>query len=237
VGAVWKGRVKRFLLRFATKISISQAIAGDIPASRIIGDPYDAVTFRPMPGVKRAADVVFVGRLVVGKGVHLILEALALLKSRGKHYRLTVVGRGPEEDSLQRLARQFKLGDQVSFVGVQTGAQLATILNAHQILVVPSLWEEPFGLVALEGCACGCVVVGSDRGGLPEAIGPCGVTFPNGDSHALANQIDQLLSEPSLLASFPAASQAHLESHSPHQAALAYLQVLESILTNRNPSN
>jgi glycosyltransferase involved in cell wall biosynthesis len=234
----WKGRLKRYLLRFATTVAISEAIARDVPSgSRVIGDPYDAATFRPMPGVKRDAELVFVGRLVLNKGVHIVLEALALLKSRGKYYRLTVVGQGPEEEALRWLANELHLVDQVSFVGIQTGVELATILNAHQMLIVPSLWDEPFGVVALEGCACGCVVVGSDRGGLPDAIGPCGVTFPNGDSRALADQIDQLLSEPSLLARYPAVSQSHLDSHTPRRAATAYLQVLESALIRTRHSN
>jgi glycosyltransferase involved in cell wall biosynthesis len=219
------------LLRFAETISISHAIANDVPSpTKIIGNPYDAATFRVIPGVQRKAEIVFVGRLVFDKGGHLVLEALAILKSRGRHYHLTVVGRGPEENSLRRLVRELDLNDQVSFVGLQSGVELANILNAHQILVVPSLWEEPFGVVALEGCACGCVVVGSDRGGLPEAIGPCGVTVPNGDSQALAEQIDQLCSNPTLLAHYRAAGQAHLADHTPRAAAMAYLRVFESTL-------
>jgi glycosyltransferase involved in cell wall biosynthesis len=122
----------------------------------------------------------------------------------------------------------LRLTHSVTFAGAQTGTQLAATLNAHKILVVPSLWQEPFGVVALEGCACGCVVVGSEGGGLPEAIGPCGVTFPNGDSQALAVRIDELCSSPALLADFRAGARAHLASHSPHAIAAAYLQLFES---------
>jgi glycosyltransferase involved in cell wall biosynthesis len=196
----------------------------------IIADPYDAATFRLIPSVRRDAEIVFVGRLVFEKGGHVLLEALALLNSRGRRYRLTVVGRGPEEEPLRRLARELDLTAQVSFLGVQTGVELANILNAHRILVVPSLWEEPFGVVALEGCACGCVVLGTDRGGLPEAIGPCGLTIPKGDPQSLADHIDQFFSKPALLAYYRAGSQAHLAKHTPRAAAIAYLRVFESTL-------
>ena len=73
--------------------------------------------------------------------------------------------------------RALSLAENVSFVGPKSGDGLAEILNQHQILVVPSRWAEPFGIVAVEGIACGCVVVGSVAGGLPEAIGGCGVNF------------------------------------------------------------
>lgn len=230
VGA-WRGRLKRYLLRFAETVSISNSIARDMPfPTQVIGNPYDALTFRSMAGVQRHSEIVFVGRLLVEKGAHHILEALVMLRSRGRHYRLTVVGRGPEEDRLRQLVQELRLGGQVDFVGVQTGLKLATTLNSHKVLVVPSLWEEPFGVVALEGCACGCAVVGSDSGGLPEAIGPCGVTIPRGDSQALADEIDRLCSEPALLARYQAAGQAHLAKHTPRAAATAYLRVFESTL-------
>ena len=55
---------------------------------------------------------------------------------------------------------------QVEFTGVLQGETLVRTLNAHRIMVVPSRTPEPFGVVALEGIACGCVVVGSEGGGL-----------------------------------------------------------------------
>jgi glycosyltransferase involved in cell wall biosynthesis len=210
-------------------VSVSDAIAGDIPSpSRVIGNPYDAAIFRRLPSVKRDGEIVVVGRLIYDKGVHIALQALALINSRGRQCRLTVVGGGPEEKPLQRLVQELKLDDQVTFLGVQTGAELATILNAHQILLVPSLWQEPFGIVALEGCACGCVVLGSAGGGLPEAIGPCGLTFPNGDVEALADRVQMLLSTPLMLDKFRAGRSAHLAAHTPAAVAKAYLQLFQS---------
>jgi glycogen(starch) synthase len=87
---------------------------------------------------------------------------------------LKVIGEGPCRNDLEERVRKLGLADQVEFLGAIVGEPLVNILNRHKILVVPSSWNEPFGIVALEGIACGCMVIGSSGGGLPEAIGPCG---------------------------------------------------------------
>ena len=81
----------------------------------------------------------------------------------------------------------------LEFVGGKFGDELATLLNQHRIMVVPSRWPEPFGLVALEGIACGCAVGGSEEGGLKEAMGPCGISFKNSDYSSLAAALDRRL--------------------------------------------
>ena len=101
------------------------------------------------------------------------------------------------------------------------------LLNAHQILVIPSRWQEPFGIVALEGIACGCVVVGSEGGGLKEAIGDCGPTFPNGDVQALTQTLVELLTNTGKLSTYRANAASHLSHHTSKAVAKAYLQVLE----------
>ncbi|MFM9161187.1 MAG: glycosyltransferase, partial [Dolichospermum sp.] len=102
----------------------------------------------------------------------------------------------PEESKLIQQAKDLKINDQVTFAGVKLEHELTKLLNAHQIMVVPSLWNEPFGIVALEGIACGCVVVGSEGGGLKDAIGTCGVTFANGNVEQLTKILFDLLTHP-----------------------------------------
>jgi glycosyltransferase involved in cell wall biosynthesis len=107
------------------------------------------------------------------------------------------------------------------------------LLNQHRILAVPSRWEEPFGVVALEGIACGCVVVAADGGGLPEAIGPCGVTFARGDAGALAERFRELLRPGADLRPFHAAAPAHLARHATREVAARYLAVFREALHPR----
>jgi len=110
-------------------------------------------------------------------------------------------------------------------------------LNEHRVLVVPSVWQEPFGVVALEAMACGCVPLVSRSGGLPDAAGAGGVTFELGDSADLAQGIDQLLADPVLLSRLRAASAAHLKRHTRERVAGDYLQVLAHACRTRAPQS
>jgi glycogen(starch) synthase len=222
----WQHRLKRFVLRHATSLAISRAIAERLPVPSIaVGNPYDDEVFKkdsaPEP---RAKELIFVGRLVSDKGANLLLEAISLLQLKP---RLTIAGDGPERAQLEKQTADLGLQSSVDFIGEQNSEQLAKLLRRHQILVVPSRWREPFGIVALEGIACGCVVVGSAEGGLAEAIGPCGLTFPNGDSRALADAIARLLSNPAECDALRARAAMHLARFTPRHVAETYLEAME----------
>ena len=228
----WRDRLKRFVLRFAAaNISISNAVARSLPvASLLIPNPYRDDLFHAMPGVERTGDLVFLGRLVSDKGVDLLLQALRILKEEGLTPRLSIIGGGPEAEPLQTLARELGVAAQVDFVGLRSGPELARTLAAHRVLVVPSRWAEPFGIVALEGIACGCGVVGSREGGLVDAIGPCGISFPNGDVPALAAALREALTRPDLAAQWAARAPAHLAAHTARAVASAYLSIFQQTL-------
>jgi glycosyltransferase involved in cell wall biosynthesis len=222
----WQHRLKRFVLRFAKSIATSAAIAEQLPVPSVrIGNPYNDEVFANLQSPAREKELIFVGRLVSDKGADLLLEALTCLDSKP---RLTIAGDGPERVRLEKQATDLKLEAQVDFIGNQTSSELAKILNEHQILVVPSRWREPFGIVALEGIACGCVVVGSAEGGLAEAIGPCGLTFPNNDSRALASALTQLLNDPARREELRRGAASHLALFARRHIASLYLEVMKS---------
>jgi glycogen synthase len=122
------------------------------------------------------------------------------------------------------------LDRQVIFAGQQSGNALAQTLNRHRVLAVPSRWAEPFGVVALEGIACGCVVVGSRDGGLQEAIGPCGLTFENGKVDELAAQLRRLINEPETRANLLKNAPEHLPKFQPDVIAAAYLRTMKKMI-------
>ena len=230
----WQHHLKHFAARFATGISVSHAVAAHVSTpSKVIPNTYREDVFFRMPEISRDKELVFLGRLVSSKGADLLVRALARLKERGLAPQLTVIGGGPEEQGLRQMSVDLGIADQMEFVGVKTDRELAAILNAHKILVVPSRWQEPFGIVALEGIACGCVIVGSEGGGLKDAIGACGVTFPNGDVETLTDALADLLARPNKLVDFRANAEAHLSRHKTADVARAYLQVFE-IAAQRN---
>jgi glycogen(starch) synthase len=232
----WQDRVKRRLLRFATNISISRAIAGALPVpSAVIPDPFQDRLFGRRPDVERDRELVFVGRLVSDKGADLLLQSLARLGAGGLRPRLTLVGDGPEGPALRALASELGLAGQVEFAGLRQGEELVRLLNRHQIMVVPSRWAEPFGVVALEGLASGCVLIGSEQGGLRDAIGPCGLTFPNGDVGALAERLGELLTQPARRAACLARAPEHLARHSAPAVAREYLNVFAAVSRGSRP--
>jgi glycogen(starch) synthase len=222
-----KGRIKHFMLRFARSISCSNEIAAHVKSrSTVICSPYDDRVFRRKSDVQRDKDLIFVGRLSREKGASVLVDALRLLKSGGHAPSLTIVGGGPERSALARQAEEFGFSKQVEFAGSKAPLEVADLLNQHRILVVPSLYREPFGVVALEGIACGCAVVGSEGGGLKDAIGPCGATFPNGDAPALAGRLARLLQEPDAWRKYSEGAATHLRSFTRAAVANSYLNVL-----------
>jgi len=229
--ATWNNRLKRAFLPRVTNVAISKAIADQISGhSFVISNPYNDATFRLL-NIQRDKTLVFVGRLVSDKGADILLQALKLLQNDNLFPDLTIVGSGPEEQSLRRLASELALDRQITFLGQKSGADLSRILNRHRIQVVPSRWAEPFGVVALEGIACRCVLVGSEKGGLKGAIGPCGLTFENGNAGALALQLKRLLTEPDFCSKLRQGAADHLAKFQPHHIAEAYLRLMRKLVT------
>ncbi|OKH40423.1 glycosyl transferase family 1 [[Phormidium ambiguum] IAM M-71] len=224
----WQDNLKKFVTKFAHNIVASHALAEQLPASStIIPNPYREDMFFEIPEIPRNKELVFLGRLVSDKGADLLLEALAKIKALGLTPKLTIIGNGPEESSLREQAKHLEISDQVDFVGAKVNQELTKLLNAHKIMVIPSRWQEPFGIVALEGIACGCVVVGSEQGGLKDAINSCGVTFPNGDIAALTQILFDLLSNEKQLLKYQENAKLHLAKHQALVIAKSYINVFE----------
>ncbi len=224
-------RLRRLVLPRARNVAISRAVAEALPVpATVIPNPYRDALFVERPEVARDHELGFAGRLVSDKGCDLLLEALAGLDGRP---RLLILGEGPEEPALRRQAARLGLDDRVTFAGARRGAALVEQLNRCRILVVPSRWAEPFGIVALEGLACGCVVVGSDAGGLPDAIGPAGLTFASGDAAQLRARLADLLDDPDRRAALRRAAPAHLARHTASAVTDAYERLFEEILGGR----
>ncbi len=113
--------------------------------------------------------IAYLGRIIESKGVHLAIAAAkqagVKLKIAGKHY----AGHGKDEYWQEKILPQ--LGDQVEYVGfIQTDAEKQDFLGNADALIVPSTFDEPFGMVLIEALACGTPVVGLNSGAIPEVI-------------------------------------------------------------------
>lgn len=148
----------------------------------------------PLPVVRGGRDggVLFAGRLESYKGVQTLLEALRYLPSTT---RITIVGTGPDEERLKTFIGK---DHRVEFLGFVPGKELWSLMKQSAVVVVPSLWNEVYGLVALEAMCQGTPIIVAKSGGLPEVVGDseAGVVVPPGDPHALARAIERIIDNP-----------------------------------------
>lgn len=117
-------------------------------------------------------NAVFVGRIETEKGVSFLLDNIQIIKEILDVDELTFVGSGTLLSSLQQ-----KHISGAKFIGSVDLAEVHSLMEKSQFVFVPSIWQEPFGMVAVEGLSSGSIVISSDRGGLPEAIGSVGELF------------------------------------------------------------
>ena len=190
-------------IRLGANVAISHWMAErqPLPRLQVIPNPVALPAFSWSDPSQRPVDLLFLGRLVSEKGLNVLLDALACLARSPQPLRptLLVVGDGPMRSTWQQQAIDLGLASQVRFVGSRSSADLPELLNQARIGVVPSAWEEPMGLVAVELIAAGLIPVVAARGGLAENIGQAGRTFSNGDPADLAQVLSELLTTPLIL--------------------------------------
>ncbi|MBI5874102.1 MAG: glycosyltransferase family 4 protein [Candidatus Omnitrophica bacterium] len=150
--------------------------------------------------------VLFSGRLVEYKGVHALIEAFKLLKKELSYIKLVILGGVTYSKNIETpYIRQIKAsaaecGDNIVFTGFLPHRDAASIMRLADIFVVPSLWDEPFGVVCIEAMAMEKPVVAFAKGGIKEIIdhGVDGMLVEKTTPEALASQIRFLLERPDL---------------------------------------
>jgi glycosyltransferase involved in cell wall biosynthesis len=182
--------------------------------------PGDRAASRAAVGAPGGRVVLAVRRLVPRMGLEVLLEAWAQL-SPGSDDALVVVGDGPSAPELRRVARTLGVEATVRLLGRVDDESLVAWYRAADVTVVPSVALEGFGLVVLESLACGTPVVGTDAGGLADALAVAGglPAVPAGDAAALADAVRTALASPR----DPASDRARRET----AAALSWANVAE----------
>lgn len=229
----WHERLKGLACRATTNVAMSDCLAERIPARSVrIPNPYDDKIFGLKPGVSTDRDIVLMGRLVPDKGADQLLRVLVRLKAEGHSPTTTIIGDGPEREALEAFVLENGLADLVEFTGSLKGEELAREVCRHRIAVVPSSWREPFGIVALETMACGCLPIVSGDSGLVEAVGNYGVVFKRNDEDDLhLKLLTALKTEGELL---PKGHEEHLKNHTGAAVAKKYEALFESLLDQRS---
>jgi spore coat protein SA len=170
--------------------------------------PYGDEAYAMLRGALRldpeCMHLLYVGRLVPIKGVHILIEAFREILARNPRARLIIAGSSffdgaaqtPYEAELARLAAT--ISDAIVFTGYLAHTSLRFLYSACQIVVVPSVWQDPCPLVVLEAMASGTCVVACAVGGIPELIDDqqTGVLVAPGDPGALCDAVCGLLANP-----------------------------------------
>jgi glycosyltransferase involved in cell wall biosynthesis len=175
--------------------------------AQVVPNGVDAELFRPMDREKCRRElnlggfvVGYVGRLVEEKGLDDLLDALARLPEQ---VNLVIAGGGPIEEALKRRAATMAISHRVRFLGSRPLHELPAIMNAFDVLAVPSRttprWKEQFGRVIIEAHACAIPVIGSSSGAIPEVVGEAGLIVRERDRDALARAVHKLASAPELV--------------------------------------
>ncbi len=149
-------------------------------------------------GSQKRDSVVFLGRFMPEKGYAVLLKALALCHAKGHVLKLVLAGDGEYRQQVENLVQQLGLAAHVEFRGFVQGADKIACLQQATAVVIPSLWPETFGFVAIEAMACGAPVIASDMGGLLETAGQAGFVFPAGNAEALAEKLIQVHTDEAL---------------------------------------
>jgi glycosyltransferase involved in cell wall biosynthesis len=148
--------------------------------------------------------LLYAGQLVEHKGVHTAIEAMAkLVNERGlTQMHLTLVGSGhPDYEAFLRdLVERAGLHDYVTLRKPVSKDEMPAILQQFDVLLFPSIYEEPLARITQEAMAAGLVIVGTTTGGTEEILsdGKTGLTFAPGDADGLAEQVVRLIMDPDL---------------------------------------
>ena len=237
--------IERYNYRHAAAIIAGNADAANVLRRKGYSRPIaifsvhgvDPEIYRPLPRTSSTDRFVigYLGRLVLRKGVGLLIEALHGMPD---HCRLRLVGSGPDEHVLRRIVSEQGVAERVDFVPAISTAEVPQALADMDVLAAPSLtqpnWKEQFGRVFIEAMACGIPVIGSDSGEIPHVIGAAGMIVPEGDVEALRAGLLRLANDAAMRERFSRAGRARaLERFTQEQVARKTVAVYHEALGDR----
>jgi glycosyltransferase involved in cell wall biosynthesis len=201
----------RLLRRFDRVVAVSKPIWHSLWKSGICGDRlshisngvnlalYTAALSAPAPDIRAAGRLTmgFIGRIVEGKGVGQFFQAASQVLQRFPNTVFYLIGSGPLQAPLEKLAKDSNLSGRIVFTG--TREDMPSVYAALDTVVLPSL-REGLPMTILEALAAKCAVIATEVGGIPTVIrhGETGLLIPPGDAVALERAMLQLAENPDL---------------------------------------
>jgi glycosyltransferase involved in cell wall biosynthesis len=224
-----------------TVCEVLRAKGFDKPAP-IVTFGVDTEAFRPPAGgLKRSSGpltIGFVGRMLPGKGLNVLADALATMSTEA--WRLLVVGDGSEREGFEQRLSESGLCERADFTGAINFALVPEYFHQIDVLVIPTETtkriREQFGRVIVEAMASGVPVIGSTCGAIPEVIGDAGMVFPEGDAGALAAALRQTLSNEALRKRMSKEGLARVEQYTWERVAETTYELYQQVMRSQSQS-
>jgi len=199
----------------------------DIPRSELSD-------FREKFTSKNNKIILFVGRLTEVKGTKYLIKSLESLKTQNFH--CIIVGGGPLENQLKKLANSLNVSEKITFFGSANTEQLGFLYNVSDVFVLPSVVDslggtEGTGLVIPEAMDCGVPVIASNVGGIPEIINDKenGILVEQKNPQSIAKAIDLIFSDTQLREKIIQNSKKTVQDFSPSEIGIKYFEILKKI--------
>lgn len=181
----------------ANGIPVARVIHNGIDVARWQSDPKDIADFKDKYGMQDKT-ILFGGRVSGRKGTFVLLDAVKKVLEEIPEAQLCIIG-GRNENTAKFAdhARAAGIEDRIIFTGHLKGIELRAAFNAAAVVTTPSLYMEPFGMMALQAMACAKPVVGGNKGGIPEIIrdGETGFIIDPRDTEQFSEKLALLLKD------------------------------------------
>ncbi|MGH7790789.1 MAG: glycosyltransferase family 4 protein [Thermodesulfobacteriota bacterium] len=192
---LWRNQKKAFNLVIANSEEVKRRLVAEgIEPVEVVQHGIPVRTLSSPPSTPPT--IAFAGRLVREKGIDVLLNAFANVVKQIPWAKLLIAGDGPERGSLTILISSLGLSHNVIMLGHRSRQELERLFDGAWVQAVPSLWAEPFGLVAVEAMMRGTPVIASRSGGLVDIVqdGKTGFLIPPGNVDLLTEALLKLLS-------------------------------------------
>jgi glycogen(starch) synthase len=211
-------------------VAISESVKADAlsyeatlnPKLRVVLNamPEPSVSPAPLPATPR---LLCVGRLVAEKGFDQAVLAFGRLAHRFPDATLTLAGDGSDRARVEKLADESGVSDRIHFRGWIDPEAIPALINEHSVVLMPSRWREPFGLVLLQAAQMARPVVASRIGGIPEIVvdGVTGHLFESENVADFVARLEPLLENPRLAVRLGLQARAHVQAHFRYEDFLA----------------
>ena len=189
--------------RFDRNIVATEFMRGELRTNGFEERRIEIIPPVPRPGVELRSSfsarnrLLFAGQIIRGKGVDVLLRALTKVRSP---FEAVIVGDGHHRAACEKLSAKLGLAERVTFTGFLPQAEVHEFYRDTSVVVVPSVWPEPMGLVGLEAMRAALPVVAFDAGGISAWLrdGENGFLVPWMDKAQFARRIDELLMDKTL---------------------------------------